>query len=82
MTGDAIDRLTQCRYKFVTSERFKTGIWYAISEDDNPLEPKSMAETLNELGSEGWELITVVPIGESTLNHDQLLKHIFKRPEI
>jgi hypothetical protein len=78
----ATDRLTQWRYKFVTSERFQTGLWYAISEDDNPVEPRAMAETLNDLGLEGWELIAVVPIGESTLNHDQLPKHIFKRPEI
>jgi hypothetical protein len=76
------DQLTQWQYKLVVSERFKTGIWYAISEDDRPLEPKAMAQYLNGLGAEGWELITVVPVGESTLNHDQLLKHIFKRPQV
>lgn len=84
MPGNATptDRLTQWRYKLIVSERFKTGVWYAISEDDSPIEPKSMVDTLNELGLEGWELIAVVPVGESTLNHDQLLKHVFKRPEI
>lgn len=82
MTGSDTGRLVQWRYKFVTSERFKTGVWYAVSEDDRAMEPTPMVETLNELGLEGWELIAVVPIGESVLNHDQLLKHIFKRPEI
>ena len=84
MPGNATptDRLIQWRYKFVTSERFKNAVWYAISEDDSPVEPRAMVEMLNDLGLEGWELIAVVPIGESTLNHDQMLKHIFKRPEI
>lgn len=41
-----------------------------------------MAEIFSELGSDGWELIAVVPVGETALNHDQMLKHIFKRPQV
>jgi hypothetical protein len=74
--------ITPWAYKFIVSERFATGTWYAISEDDRPIEPKPMAELLTELGLDGWELIAVVPVGETALNHDQMLKHIFKRPGI
>jgi hypothetical protein len=34
-------------YKFVVSERFKNGVWYAISEDDMGLEqPRPMHRLL------------------------------------
>jgi Domain of unknown function (DUF4177) len=73
---------TRWQYKFVTSERFKHGVWYAISHNDLPAEPQPMSEVLEQLGNDGWELVAVVPVGETTLNKDTLLKHIFKRPEI
>lgn len=67
-------------YKFLISERFKTGVWYAIEEDDKKLDdPKHMHNYLNELGQGGWELITVVPVGQTVLMHDQMLKHILKK---
>ena len=66
-------------YKFVISERFKNTLWYAISEDDKELEPKPMLNHLNRLGEKGWELIAVIPIGETALMHDQLLKHVLKK---
>lgn len=34
-------------YKFVISERFKTGLWYAIEEDERKIEPILMQEHLN-----------------------------------
>jgi hypothetical protein len=67
-------------YKIVISERFQSGVWYAIVEDDTALEqPLPMQDYLNNLGKGGWELIAVVPVGETQLMHDQTLKHILKR---
>jgi uncharacterized protein DUF4177 len=66
-------------YKFLVSERFKTGVWYAVEEDDKKIDPKHMHNYLNELGQSGWELITVVPVGQTVLMHDQILKHILKK---
>jgi uncharacterized protein DUF4177 len=66
-------------YKFLVSERFKTGVWYAVEEDDKKIDPKHMHNYLNELGQNGWELITVVPVGQTVLMHDQILKHILKK---
>ena len=57
--------MQQWSYKFVISERFKMGLWFAISEDDKTIEPELMHDKLNKLGQQGWELITVIPIGES-----------------
>ena len=74
--------IVRWRYKFVMSERFKTGVWYAVSENDVRIDPRPMSEVLDELGDEGWELIAVVPVGQTQLNHDQLLKHILKRPDL
>ena len=67
------------RYKFVISERFKTGVWHAIFVDDVTIEPGVMTDFLNKLGADGWELVAVVPVGETTLTHDTLLKHILKK---
>jgi hypothetical protein len=67
-------------YKFIISQRFQTGIWYAIAEDDRSIEPRQMHEYLNRLGQDGWELVAIVPIGETTLTQDQLLKHVLKKP--
>ncbi|MGH7231465.1 MAG: DUF4177 domain-containing protein [Nitrospiraceae bacterium] len=69
------------RYKFVLSERFKTGLWHAIAMDDVNIDPRVMSDVLNELGEDGWELVAVVPIGETALMHDALLKHILKKRE-
>ena len=66
-------------YKFVISERFKNSAWYAISEDDTELAPTPMRDYLNRLGEDGWELIAVIPVGETALTHDQLLKHVLKK---
>jgi hypothetical protein len=66
-------------YKFIISERFKTGVWYAIEEDDKHIDPKHMQDYLNELGDSGWELVAIVPVGETVLMRDQMLKHVLKK---
>lgn len=67
-------------YKFVISERLG-GLWRAISDDDVPIDPQPMNEYLNRLGGSGWELVAVVPAGETDLLQERLLKHILKRPQ-
>jgi hemolysin-activating ACP:hemolysin acyltransferase len=68
-------------YKFVTSERFKNGLWYAVSEDDKQMDPRLMHDYLNQVGRQGWELVTVIPVGETAMMRDQLLKHVFKKKD-
>lgn len=71
--------MQQWQYKYLISERFKTGLWYAVEEDEKKIEATLMFDYLNRLGLEGWELVTVIPVGETALMHDQLLKHILKK---
>jgi hypothetical protein len=68
-------------YKFVISERFETGLWNAVEEDEKRIEPKPINDYLNVLGQKGWELVAVVPYGGTDPAHVEQLKHILKKEE-
>ena len=76
-------------YKWISVGRAieSGGAWSVWAEDDKPLRgPVTIASKIKELGSQGWELVSVTPISNNSCaqgcaGFTSQISYYFKRPK-